>query len=208
MKIGRWILLSAFLLTMGKGITDHYQRLLKKELENINKAKEEEIIQKAADYIQNEYKSFYGTKLNKERAEFYAKQIYDSSKKHGVPFDTSFAIANHETYFANRTTDKNLKNGYPPSRGIYAINDLTQEWINDTRKRYGEKIKNIKGKEVLNFPEKNIDDAIWFLAHKKKTKNRKSYAEVLKNDYNPGMGKEYVKKVSEKVEKIHEAGIK
>ncbi len=157
---------------------------------------------KVAKYIQNEYYSFHKTNLNEGRALFIAKKTYEKAKKYDISYDWALAIQNHEDHFANRTNDKNLKNGCPPSRGFANMNDSTQAYVNRKKKRNGEKIIDIVGKEVLNFPEKQIDDYLWFIRDKMDDYDLASIDVALAKYYNPGMGGKYVDKVNEKRQKI------
>ncbi len=177
------------------------KEIKKKEI----KGKKLSQLDSAKQYILDEN----GYKISSERAKDYAEWILKYSQEYGVPYDLALAIADHESDgFQNKTGDKNLKNGYPPSRGLFQINDSTQAMINRMRIAKGHKVKNIVGKEILKFPEKIIDDAIWFIAEMKRNNGISSFEETLARYYNPGMGQEYADKVKEKLAKVNESGVK
>lgn len=189
-KIGRWITIAALLFWLYKGVDCH--------LDNIKKQRIENLIQNATEYIQKDFKVFYGRELNPDRARFYAENIYKNAKKYNIPYDWALAVVSHESHFKNATFDLNLP---VKSRGIACFNDSTKAYYDRERMARGEKVTNVIGPEYLKFPEAQIRDYIQFISEHKE-KNGWDIETTLAKKYNPGMGRDYVKKVNEQRIKI------
>ena len=211
------IMKSTFGSTLEKRIKGENKRKfesleIKSNREESKKLNEENSqIESAVKFILETYKKTYGKNLNEKRARFYAKKIKEYSDEflQDIPehYAWALAIAAHERSFSNSTSDLNLRNGYPPSRGIYCINDSTQRIINDLLKKENEEVIDIVGEDILFFPEKNIHNALWYIRYLMKN-NSWTIEEALAYGYNPGEGWKYTEKVKKQLNRVKEYGIK
>ena len=78
MRLIELILASAIATAGGMAITKHFENIGKERIVEVREEKKENLLDKVAEYIQNEYASYWindGKTLNYERAYNYAKWI-------------------------------------------------------------------------------------------------------------------------------------